>query len=239
MFSHFNSYWEQLDTPLHTFKDEKGYKEYYKEISYLIEDKVNILDIGCGSGEFSALMLEQGKMITGVDFSEKMLSKARQVCNEYILAGRAKFINGDAKTVSSKLNGEKFDIIFSNGLLQYLSPSETKAFLLEMRSFLNDGGFIVMMNIPDINYYDLFHAQFYENFLYPKSGISLAIKLLFSVLKYRAMKVLIPNQWKQRQLGYWYSTTFFYSLSNMMNMTIACKSSIFREYGYRFHIIIK
>ncbi|MBF0409070.1 MAG: class I SAM-dependent methyltransferase [Candidatus Riflebacteria bacterium] len=40
-----------------------------------------ILDVGCGTGRHSILLASMGAQVTGIDFSEKMLQKAREKIN--------------------------------------------------------------------------------------------------------------------------------------------------------------
>lgn len=79
-------------------------KDYEKEVDFLEEifgesKPKKILEVGCGTGNYTKILFERGYKITGVDLSEDMLKIAREKC-------ACKFIEGDIRDIS--LN-EKFD----------------------------------------------------------------------------------------------------------------------------------
>jgi trans-aconitate 2-methyltransferase len=89
------------------------------------------IDIGCGPGNSTALILGRfpGAIITGLDNSPGMLSKARE------RLGGLTFEEADLTTWWPD---ERFDLIFANGVLQWL-PDQQRI-LTRLVSFLHDGG---------------------------------------------------------------------------------------------------
>ena len=94
------------------FKDYAKYydliyndKNYAKEIDFLEEifgvtfKPKKILEVGCGTGNYTKLLLERGYDVTAVDISEDMLKVAAEKC-------ACKCIQGDISDI--ELN-EKFD----------------------------------------------------------------------------------------------------------------------------------
>jgi SAM-dependent methyltransferase len=80
-------------------------KDYKKEVDF-IEDifqsthkPKKILEIGCGTGNYTRILLERGYKITAVDISENMLKMAKEKC-------ACKFIKGDIRDISIN---DKFD----------------------------------------------------------------------------------------------------------------------------------
>ena len=47
------------------------------------KDVLKVLDIGCGPGEFSIIMAEEGHDVTGVDITEEMLQQASENARNY------------------------------------------------------------------------------------------------------------------------------------------------------------
>ena len=45
--------------------------------------RLKVLDIGCGPGEFSIIMAEEGHDVTGVDITEEMLQQASENARNY------------------------------------------------------------------------------------------------------------------------------------------------------------
>ena len=94
-----------------SFKDYADYydliykdKDYVKEVDFLEEifgenKPKNILEVGCGTGNYTKILLERGYEVTAVDISEDMLEIARRKCN-------CTLIKGDIRDIA--LN-EKFD----------------------------------------------------------------------------------------------------------------------------------
>lgn len=79
-------------------------KDYEKEVDFLEEifgtnKPRNILEVGCGTGNYTRILLERGYDVVGMDVSQDMLKIARSKC-------KCKLINGDVRYFS--LN-EKFD----------------------------------------------------------------------------------------------------------------------------------
>jgi ubiquinone/menaquinone biosynthesis C-methylase UbiE len=74
-------------------------KDYEKEVTFIEDIFKNtrkpkkILEIGCGTGNYTKILLERGYEITGVDISENMLKTAKEKCN-------SKFIKGDIRDTS-------------------------------------------------------------------------------------------------------------------------------------------
>ena len=94
-----------------SFKDYAEYydliykdKDYVKEVDFLEEifgenKPKNILEVGCGTGSYTKILLEMRYGVTAVDISEDMLKIAREKC-------ACKFINGDIRNITIN---EKFD----------------------------------------------------------------------------------------------------------------------------------
>ncbi|MDI6896279.1 class I SAM-dependent methyltransferase [Methanocella conradii] len=56
-------------------EEREAWKSVFKKV--MPAGAVEILDVGCGTGEISLLLAEMGFKVTGIDLSDKMLEKAR------------------------------------------------------------------------------------------------------------------------------------------------------------------
>lgn len=91
-----------------------------------------VLDVGCGSGRYTKILLKSGAEVWGIDASQKMIEIAKQdvkgaqfsVCS----AEKTKFKSGF------------FDVIFSGLVLEYLDRSK---FFREANRILKNGGVLL------------------------------------------------------------------------------------------------
>ena len=106
---------------------------------------LNVLDIGCGSGEMSLLLAQLGHSVTGIDLSENMLCVADEKARKKGL--NIKFLKGDAEDPPFESN--EFDVIVARHLFWTLLRPE-KA-VNRWKRILKNGGIIILI---DGVYYD-------------------------------------------------------------------------------------
>lgn len=104
-----------------------------------LEEK-HILDIGCGTGEVSKILFAAGHRVTGMDFSDAMLAKAR--VKHADKGGRATYLSGDAE--ATKLPNDSFDAVTCRHLVWTLLEPE-KA-LVDWYRVLRPGGHLVIFD---------------------------------------------------------------------------------------------
>jgi len=137
------NYWSRQSDPRHAINDDNFYKELSKEIIYhlgILENK-KILELGCGDGALLKYLPINADQYTGVDFSENLLELfGRKFPNYHSLnKGAIEYLQE---------TGEKFDIIFSFGLLQYFDDTELlKLFELQKKA-MNSKAIAVHFGIP-------------------------------------------------------------------------------------------
>lgn len=108
-----------------------------------VENCEFILDIGCGSG-MSTLALKNkypnAKKIVGIDLSKEMLAEAKKQDADILWI---------EKNCSESLEEfGKFDIVFSNAFLQWLSPEEQESFLNNSVKNVSEKG-VFAIQIPN------------------------------------------------------------------------------------------
>lgn len=86
------------------------------------EKNLRILDVGCGPGFFSILMAKQGFFVTAVDFSDSMLSRARENALCYGVLDRISFLQMDAQKLD--FADESFDLLLSRNITWTLEKPE-------------------------------------------------------------------------------------------------------------------
>jgi SAM-dependent methyltransferase len=98
-------------------------------------DGKRVLDAGCGTGGYTAWLLDQGASVVGVDVSEEMLAKARETVD-----GRADLQRADLGA-PLPFDDDSFDGVLSALALGYVRAwRETFA---EFSRVLRPGGFLV------------------------------------------------------------------------------------------------
>ncbi len=106
----------------------------YSRISSHIGGKV--LEIGCGSGNFTILMAEDGRQVTGIDLHAPYIETAERRLAGYPLA---KVYCGDATQFSGS---ELYDSIVMLDVLEHIE--DDIGFLKKIRASLKPGGRLVL-----------------------------------------------------------------------------------------------
>ena len=101
-------------------EEKAAYKRALEKV--LKKDRLNILDVGAGTGFLSLLLAEMGHSVTALDLTESMLEKAKTKARESGLCIR--FEPGDAEGLP--FGDESFDAVVCRHLLWTL-PNPLKA----------------------------------------------------------------------------------------------------------------
>jgi 2-polyprenyl-3-methyl-5-hydroxy-6-metoxy-1,4-benzoquinol methylase len=98
-----------------------------------------LLDVGCGTGELTKKLIENGEKIIGIDVSEKMIQEAKKRNSdskiEYICTTVEKYLEETDK---------RFDIIISIAALHHMNEKEI---LQKMKNKLTENGKILILDI--------------------------------------------------------------------------------------------
>lgn len=94
----------------------------------------SVLDIGCGSGDKSLYMIENGLKVTGIDFSAEMIRIAKEQ------APKGRFIVMDIEKLN--LLDETFDGIFARAVLLHFPKTRIPGILSQLVNHLKKGGYL-------------------------------------------------------------------------------------------------
>lgn len=86
------------------------------------------LDLGCGTGDTAIYLARHGWRVTGVDYVDKALAKARAKCGELPVS----FVKADVTQLSSAGIGAGFELIVDNGCLHGMSSADRDAYVREV-----------------------------------------------------------------------------------------------------------
>lgn len=109
-------------------------------LSAYVKPGINVLDAGCGSGFFSSYFISRGSNVCSMDYSERALSITKETTKN-----RSRiYLKGDIFDRDIFLNmGEKFDIIFTDGLLEHYLKDEQDKIIINMKGLVKEGGYII------------------------------------------------------------------------------------------------
>src|SRR3990170_1883280 len=120
------------ETPLGALSDKLEKELVFSLFEIKLGDAV--LDVGCGTGNYTIELAKRGADVIGIDNSEEMVGLARRKAE----GGRLKVFFQVADALKLSFPDDSFDLIVSNGLLCFLKEPE-KA-LMEMYRVLKPGG---------------------------------------------------------------------------------------------------
>lgn len=123
--------------------------EFYKPF---FADCDNVLDIGCGRGEFLGLMRDQGIAARGIDLSDESVAQCRQ-----------RGLNAEVADLFLYLPAQpeqQFDGIFSSQVVEHLDPRRLPEMIRLCAASLRRGG-ILAIETPNPQCLAIFATHFY------------------------------------------------------------------------------
>ncbi len=125
------------------FNSEIDYENWAKNIALFLKDKgidtgSRLLDIACGTGKMTVPLAEMGYVMTGVDLSEEMLSKAEHSASEKGLFPT--FVCQDMTTLD--LGGLYDSAICCLDSLNYIPQASLDSFFARAGEHIKTGGYL-------------------------------------------------------------------------------------------------
>ena len=105
----------------------------------------SVLDAGCGTGENALFFASRGHKVTGIDFLEEPITRARRKATERGLS--ASFFVMDA--LALKDLPEVFDSVIDSGLFHVFSDEDRKRYVEGLASVLRPGGRLFLLCFSD------------------------------------------------------------------------------------------
>ncbi len=105
----------------------------------------SILDAGCGTGDNALYFASRGRKVTGIDFLEEPITRARRKATERGLS--ATFFVMDA--LALKDLPEVFDSVIDSGLFHVFSDEDRKRYVEGLATVLKPGGRLFLLCFSD------------------------------------------------------------------------------------------
>lgn len=112
----WNSFWA-MGTVAEKSRLSWSKKRIISLLEPLLQPGCTVLDAGCGSGFFSNYFAENGAKVVAIDNSETALATCRQICGDKVACRNVDLLD---EHLPADLHG-RFDLIFSDGLLEHFS----------------------------------------------------------------------------------------------------------------------
>lgn len=112
-----------------------------KTISELLKPlppDANVLEVACGTGYLTGLLADGSRSVTAVDFSNEMMSLARERCS----AQQVTF--AEANAFALPFGDATFDLTIATRLLHLFGPEEQLRLLLEFSRVTGPGGLVIV-----------------------------------------------------------------------------------------------
>ena len=105
----------------------------------------SVLDAGCGTGDAALYCASRGCTVTGFDFLDEPIRRAKQKAAERKLT--AKFLVKDATTLKDW--PERFDNVIDCGLFHVFSADDRKKYVTGLSTVLKPGGRLYLLCFSD------------------------------------------------------------------------------------------
>ena len=105
----------------------------------------SVLDAGCGTGETALFLASRGNQVTGIDFLEEPIKRAKQKAAERGVS--VTFLVKDAMTLKDW--SERFGNVIDSGLFHVFSDEDRKKYVAGLATILKSEGKVFLMCFSD------------------------------------------------------------------------------------------
>lgn len=147
----YNSWADQYDTNENKTRDLEGFslRSTLSKLQF-----INCLEVGCGTGKNTEWLMAQAKKVIAVDFSEKMLAKAKNK----IQADHVKFIQADINNQWLFTNDEHFDVAIFSLVLEHIENLEP--IFENLNKVITSQGYVYISELHPFKQYNGTKARF-------------------------------------------------------------------------------
>jgi|GEM_PF-1516221 len=119
---------------------KKSVQDFISQLPFATEATFKALDAGCGTGLYSIAILEQypNAQITAFDLDSELVKHLRVKVARKKVENRTNLFVADIQSELKEIYGQKFDLIITAGVLEYVPPKKT---IQNLARFLVPGGY--------------------------------------------------------------------------------------------------
>ncbi len=143
------------------FMKHVDYDGWYKFLKNYMKKTGDVLDLGCGTGQFIYRLLKDGYSVTGVDISETMLKVAEsKIKTEKLKNNTYKLVKED---ISKYIHSEKVDYIICNfDTVNYLkNEKEFVKFVEKSSKNLKKDGYLIFDAVTEDIFDEIFENDIF------------------------------------------------------------------------------
>ncbi|WP_395053939.1 class I SAM-dependent methyltransferase [Flavobacterium sp.] len=161
----------------------------FDELLDFVEENDTVFDIGCGSGQFCALVAKftTANDIYGIEISEKLVQNAKKVTKEFCSNKKLQFETFDGNTIPNLI--ENYSKIYLIDVLHHIPKNNQEDFLKEIYLKMSVGNKLIIKDIDAdsmfVNFnklHDLVFSKEIGNEIKMSDAKKLADKIGFKVL---------------------------------------------------------
>jgi ABC-2 type transport system ATP-binding protein len=152
-----------------------GKENFDKMKAYIAEQKNlgNTLELGCGTGAYTRILIDNAKHLTVTDYSDEMI----KYCEQFF-KGNDKLLVEKANCINLHYKNQTFDTVFMGNLLHVIDgPLEA---VMEAKRVLRRGGRLIIISFTNegmkLRHILPLMFRFLKTFGKPKHGEQLTIK---------------------------------------------------------------
>lgn len=210
----WRAFWSRQEDPRYGTEQADFALNHGREIALLLGDPTgkSVLELGCGSGTlYKILGFDRSRIYHGVDFSQSMLDafRAAHPAVEVICA--------DA---SSYRDSNRYDIVFSNQVVQYFDRRMFERYVSNARAMLASAGRLLICSTPWKSARAMYHLQPTHGFRRPNL---------------RQLSLLALSYAGVDRIGNWYSFGDFRRAAGLNGFDAQFFGCL--HYPYRFHAV--
>ena len=191
------------------------------------EKRYNCLELACGDGNLYNYTRRNFSKYTGIDFSQQLLDIFQEKLNQP--SNNVELYCQDA---ASFLSEEKYDIIHSNQLFQYLTLPQIRTLLSNNVKMLRKNGLIIHRGILD----QRLKGAYLNGYLKPSFNRRIFWKRL-NWLIYYVYKMIMRSTGKFEKMGMWYTVEEISKICDELELDYQIFGSLSSR--YRFSLIIR